>query len=143
MVIGKVTSNRQPTLWLHDLCLKVLTEYSDKLRLFRHFPYYYYWCHEIEIATVDPIFNNLIWRFLNLTRNRQLHLIWLLNGCSVICKSNSIIKIITRTSVCPFKTYFFLNFCHQFLKTYNYFFSCELFIFRTISRTTLINESSL
>ncbi len=43
---------RQPTLWLHDPCMEVLTVYGTKLR-----PYSYYQFRAFDIEAVDTTFN--------------------------------------------------------------------------------------
>ncbi len=51
--------SRQPTLWLHDLCLEVITLHGNELRLFfpRHNPYSNYQCLAPDRKEVWTIFN--------------------------------------------------------------------------------------
>ena len=58
-VLSKVTPNRQPTLWLHNLYLKVLTVHRNELHLFwaKESSYSNYLCRTSDITAVGTISN--------------------------------------------------------------------------------------
>ncbi len=71
---------RQETLWLHDLCLQVLTVHGNELHLFFFGPgislYSNYMCRAFDIAAVGTNtnvskYNALLWRDSNSSPTRQ------------------------------------------------------------------------
>ncbi len=70
--------SRQPTLWLHDLNLKVLTVqlHGNELRMFgpRHSPYAHYQCRAYDIAAVGTTF--AVFRYELPDAERTRYVLW-------------------------------------------------------------------